>query len=190
MKLAELDLLAGKQAEAERQVEEVLKENPRSSDGLVLSGRMALARRNGKEAVQAFRTVLHDQPELATVHFLLGQAYVLTGESSLAKESFERAVALYPGQIDARRALVALESQSGQYQKARARLDDLLKQRPDDVAALEMLMRVDLITKNWVEAEQTLERLRTASKNSVVAIMAEGRLRQAQGQLDKASRCL
>jgi hypothetical protein len=49
-----------------------------------------------------------------------------------------------------------------------------------------MLMRVDLITKNWVEAEQTLERLRTASKNSVVAIMAEGRLRQAQGQLDKA----
>ena len=52
---------------------------------------MALARRNGKDAVQAFRTVLHDQPELATVHFLLGQAYLLTGETNLAKESFEHA---------------------------------------------------------------------------------------------------
>ena len=186
VKLAEMDLLSGKQAEAERQLEEVLKENPRSSDGLLLSGRMALARRNGKDAVQAFRTVLHDQPELATVHFLLGQAYLLTGENSLAKESFERAVALYPGQIDARRALVAIESQGGQYQQARARLDDLLKQRPDDVSALDMLMRVDLMTKNWVEAERTLERLRTASNDGVVASMAEGRLRQAQGQLDKA----
>jgi tetratricopeptide (TPR) repeat protein len=187
VKLAEMDLVSGKQAEAERQVEEVLKENPRSSDGLILSGRMALARRNGKDAMQAFRTVLHDQPELATVHFLLGQAYLLTGENNLAKESFEHAVALYPGQVDARRSLAALESQSGHHQQARARLDDLLKQRPDDLAALDMLMMVDLVTKNWAEAERTLERLRTASKDSAAAIMAEGRLRQAQGQFDKAS---
>ncbi|MCI0427367.1 MAG: tetratricopeptide repeat protein, partial [Nitrospiraceae bacterium] len=130
---------------------------------------------------------LHDQPELATVHFLLGQAYLLTGENHLAKESFEHAVALYPGQVDARRSLAALESQSGRHQQARARLDDLLKQRPNDLAALDMLMMVDLVTKNWVEAERTLERLRTVSKDSAVAIMAEGRLRQAQGQLDKAS---
>jgi tetratricopeptide (TPR) repeat protein len=148
---------------------------------------MALARRNGKDAVQAFRTVLHDQPELATVHFLLGQAYLLTGENNLAKESFEHAVALYPGQVDARRSLAALESQSGRHQQARARLEDLLKQRPNDLAALDMLMMVDLVTKNWVEAERTLNRLRAVSKDSVVAFMAEGRLRQAQGQLDQAS---
>ena len=187
VKLAEMDFIAGKQTEVERQVQEVLKENPRSSDGLILSGRMALARRNGNDAVQAFRTVLHDQPELATVHFLLGQAYLLTGENNLAKESFEHAVALYPGQVDARRSLAALESQSGHHQQARVRLDDLLKQRPDDLAALDMLMMVDLVTKNWAEAERTLERLRSASKDSAVAIKAEGRLRQAQGQLDKAS---
>ncbi len=187
VKLAEMDLISGKQEEAEQQVQQVLKENPRSSDALILSGRMALARRNEKDAVQAFRTVLHDQPELATVHFLLGQAYLLTGETNLAKESFEHAVALYPGQVDARRSLAALETQSGRHQQARARLDDLLKERPDDLAALDMLMMVDLVTKNWIEAERTLERLRTASKDSAIAIMAEGRLRQAQGRLDMAS---
>ena len=187
VKLAEMDLVSGKQAEAEQQVQEVLKENPRSSDGLVLLGRMALSRRNGKDAVQAFRIVLHDQPELATVHFLLGQAYLLTGENSLAKESFEHAVALYPGQVDARRSLAALESQSGRHQQARARLVDLLKQRPDDLAALDMLMMLDLVTKNWVDAERTLNRLRAVSKDSVVAFMAEGRLREAQQQFDKAS---
>jgi len=187
VKLAELDLYAGEKAEAERQIQDVLKLNPRSTEALVLSGRMALAKRNGKDAIQAFRTVLRDQPELATVHFLLGQAYQTTGEINLAKESFERAVALYPGQVDARRSLAAIDSQIGKPQQARARLDDLLKQRPDDLAALDMLINLDLATKNWPDAERTLERIQSVSKDSLVASMAEGRLREAQGQLGHAS---
>jgi tetratricopeptide (TPR) repeat protein len=189
VKLAEMDFVTGRQTEAERQVEEVLKENPRSSDGLILSGRMALARRNGKEAVQAFRTVLHDHPELATVQYLQGQAYQLIGESNLAKESFERAVALYPDQVDAKRSLAVLESRRGHYQQARARLDDLLKQRPDDVAALDMLMTLDLVTKNWQGAEQTLMRLRHhASAGNYVALVAEGRFYEAQRRVTEAAR--
>lgn len=188
VRLAEMDLLAGKQVEAERQVQEVLKENPRSSDGLILSGRMALARRNAKDAVQAFRTVLHDQPELATVHYLLGQAYQLTGETNLAKESFERAVVLYPNQVEAKRSLAVLESKSGRYQQARARLDELLKQRPDDVAALDMLMTLDLMTKNWPGAERTLTQLRQISGENAVALLAEGRFYEAQHRLIDAGK--
>jgi tetratricopeptide (TPR) repeat protein len=131
--------------------------------------------------------VLHDQPELATVHFLLGQSYLLTGENNLATESFEHAVALYPGQVDARRSLAALDSQSGRHQQARARLDELLQQRPDDVVALNMLMMLNLVTKNWPEAEHTVQRLHAVSNDSAVAFMAEGRLREAQRQYDKAS---
>ena len=186
VKLAEMDFVEGKQTDAERQVQEVLKENPRSSEGLMLTGRMALARRNGKDAVQAFRTVLHDQPELATVHYLLGQAYQLTGDTNLAKDSFERAVALYPDQVDAKRSLAVLESKVGRYQQARARLDDLLKQRPDDVAALDMLMTLDLVMKNWSGAEQTLNRIRHAAPESHLALMAEGRLHEAQRRLSDA----
>src|SRR4029077_13865142 len=97
------------------------------------------------------------------------------------------AVALYPGQVDARRSLAALESQSGRHQQARARLDDLLKQRPDDVAALDMLMMLDLVTKNWAGAERTLNRLHAVAKDTVLAYMAEGRLREAQPQYVQAS---
>jgi cellulose synthase operon protein C len=186
VRLAEMDVLSGKQAEAERQVQEVLKENPRSSDGLILSGRIALARRNGKDAVQAFRIVLHDQPEMAMVHYLLGQAYQLTGETNLAKESFEQAVTLYPDQVDAKRSLAVLESRSGRYEQARARLDDLLKQRPADLEALDMLMMVDLVTKNWPEAERTLQRMQSVGQESLPAYMAEGRLHQAQGRFERA----
>lgn len=188
VKLAEMDFQVGKQIDAERQVQEVLKENPRSIEGLTLTGQMALTRRNGKDAVQAFRTVLHDKPELAAVHYLLGQAYQLTGETNLAKDSFERAVALYPGQVDARRSLALLESKSGRHQQARARLEDLLKQRPDDVTALDMLMTLDLVTKNWQGADHTLARLRQVSGgNQSVALLAEGRFYEAQRRLSEAS---
>jgi predicted Zn-dependent protease len=187
VKLAEMDLEEGKQADAEREVAEALKENPRSAEALTLSGKMALANRNGKDAVQAFRTVLHDQPEQATVQFLLGQAYLLTKEPALARESFERAVALYPGQVDARRSLAILESQSGRHQEARVRLEDLLKQRPDDVSALEMLMSLDLVTGNLDEAGRSIERLRAAAGTSYAFYMAEGRYYQARHRPDEAS---
>ncbi|MBS0182889.1 MAG: tetratricopeptide repeat protein [Nitrospira sp.] len=186
VKLAEMDLLAGKQADAERQVEEVLKQNPRSADGLILSGRMALTRRNGKDAVQAFRIVLHDQPDMAMGHYLLGQAYQLTGELNLAKESFEQAVVLYPDQVEAKRSLAVLDSKSGRYEQARARLDNLLKQRPDDLQALDMLMMVSLVTKHWLEAERTLQRLQAVAKESPFTYMAEGRLHQARGRFERA----
>ena len=188
VRLAELDLITGKPAEAQRQVEEVLKQNPRSSEALVLSGRMALAKRNGKDAVQAFRTVLHDRPEMATVQYLLGKAYQLTGDTNLAKESFERAVALYPDQVDAKRSLAVLESQSGRYQQARARLGDLLDRQPHDLAALDMMITLDLITKDWKEAEKTLARIRSVSNNSYVARMAEGRFYEAQRRIEEAGR--
>jgi predicted Zn-dependent protease len=68
VKIAQLDFNAGRQAEAERRLSEVLRQNPRSAQGLILQGKMALIGRNGKDAVQAFRTVLRDQPELAHVH--------------------------------------------------------------------------------------------------------------------------
>ncbi|MFO0779546.1 MAG: tetratricopeptide repeat protein [Nitrospira sp.] len=188
VKLAEMDFLEGKHADAERQVQEVLKENPRSTEGLILTGQMALTRRSGKDAVQAFRTVLHDQPELAAVHYLLGQAYQLVGDINLAKDSFERAVILYPDQVDAKRSLALLESKSGRYQQARARLEELLKQRPHDVTALDMLMTLDVVTKNWQGAERTLTRLRQVSAdNQSIALLAEGRFYEAQRRLSEAS---
>ncbi len=188
VKLAEMDFLTGKQVDAERQVRDVLQRNPRSTEGLILTGRMALTRRNGKDAVQAFRTVLHDQPELATVHYLLGQAYQLAGDITLAKDSLERAVALYPDQVDAKRSLALLDSRSGRHQQARARLEDLLRQRPNDITALDMLMTLDVVTKNWPEAERTLSRLRQVSGgNQSVALLAEGRFYEAQHRLREAS---
>jgi len=186
VKIAQLDFTSGRMDEAERRLAEVLKVNPRLADGLILQGQMALTRRNGKEAVQAFRTVLRDQPELAHVQYLLGQAHVLAGEAPLARDSFERAATLYPGHVDAMLALAMLDSQQGQFQRSRARLEEVLKKQPAHFMALEMLFAVDLSTRDWIQAKATAARLRLAVGESPVAFMAEGRLHEAQGHMGKA----
>lgn len=176
VKIAQLDFHAGRQAEAEQRLSEVLRQNPRSAQGLILQGKMALIGRNGKDAVQAFRTVLRDQPELAHVQYLLGQAYLMTGDSSLARESFERSVALQPSLVEARFALAMMESRSGQPQSARARLKAILTSHPDHREAMELLFGLDLAAGDWNHAASILSRLRQLQGESAAVLMAEGRL--------------
>ncbi|HNI74836.1 MAG TPA: tetratricopeptide repeat protein, partial [Accumulibacter sp.] len=186
VKIAQLEFNAGRQEEAERRLSDVLRQNPRSAQGLILQGKMALIGRNGKDAVQAFRTVLRDQPELAHVHYLLGQAYMTTGDSALARESFERSVALQPSLLDAKLALATMESRSGQSQNARARLKAILTSHPDHQQAMELLFGLDLAAGDWSHAASLLSRLRQLEGETAAILMAEGKLCESRKEYAQA----
>lgn len=186
VKLAALDWSAGKQEEAEKRLADVLKENPRSSDALLLRGKIALQRGHGKDAIQDFRTVLKDQPELAEVHALLGRAYLATSETVLARESLEKAVSLNPRMTEAHLALAALDTSSGKLKEARARVEGLLKADPNNLHTLGVLLRLQAAEQDWAATEQTLSRARMAGADSAAADLAEGRLHQARKEWDQA----
>ncbi len=186
VKIAQIDFNAGHRAEAERRLTEVLRENPRSAEGLILRGKIALVGGNGKDAVQAFRTVLRDQPELAHVQYLLGQAYLAAGDSALARESFERAVSLHPGLPEPGLALAIMENQNGQAQRARTRVNSILKSHPDHRQAMELMFGLDLETGNWNDAASILSRLRQLEGESAAILMAEGRLYESRKEYARA----
>lgn len=180
VKVAALEWAGGHQAEAEKQLDEVLKENPRSSDALLLRGKIALRRGDGKDAIQDLRTVLKDQPELAEVHTLLGQAYLATSETVLARESFERAVMLNPKLTEAHMALAMLDTSSGKLKDARTRVEGLLKQNPNDLQTLSVLLNLQAAEQDWTATEQTLSRARAAGADRSSADLAEGRIHQTR----------
>lgn len=186
VKIAHLDFNAGRQAEAESRLAEVLSVNPRSAEGLILQGKMALVGKRAKDAIQAFRTVLRDQPEFALVQYLLGQAYIMSGESQLARESFERAMALNPDAIEPMLALATMETQAGQKSRAKALLVGILKAHDNYLPALERLFTLDLAAGEWSDAKTVLNRLRRVIGNNAVLQMAEGRLYEAQQDYPKA----
>jgi tetratricopeptide (TPR) repeat protein len=187
VKLAALDWSGGKEAEADRQLQEVLRENPRSMEGLMLQGKVALKRENGKEAIQAFRSVLKDQPELVEGHLLLGRAHLLAGETTLARESFDRAVALNPGLSEAQIVLAGLDAAAGRAVEAKQRVEAVLAREPHNLQALSALFRLQMAGQEWAQTEQTLSRLRGAGADQAVADMTEGGLYQARQEWDKAT---
>lgn len=188
VKIAMLDFSTGRYDEADGRLADVLRAHSRSVEGLILQGKIALARRKGKEAVQAFRSALRDQPEQPQVQLLLGQAHIMNGEEELARESLERAIALNPALGDSVVALAMLDSQTGNVPRARSRLRTLLNHQPTHVPALDLSFTLDLETGDWIQAKATLARLRAASGEGVVTSMAEGRLFAAQGDILKASK--
>ena len=186
VKLATLDWTENKQEAASLQLQEVLHDNPRASDALMLEGRMALRQGAGREAVRAFRTVLKDQPEQSEAYALLGQAHLLLEETSLARENLEKAVALSPNLYQAHLALSILDASSGRIKDARLRLEELLKQAPTNLGTLGMLLNLQAADRDWNGSDETLSRIRAAGANRFVSDLAEGNLYQARLQWDKA----
>ena len=186
IKLATLDWAAGKHDSASQQLQEVLRDNPRASDALMLEGRMALQQGAGREAVQALRTVLKDQPEQSEAYALLGQAHLMLEETNLARENLEKAVALSPNLYQAHLALAILDASSGRTKDARLRLEELLKQAPTNLGTLGMLLNLQAADRDWEGTDQTLVRIREAGANRFVSELAEGNLHQARLQWDEA----
>jgi tetratricopeptide (TPR) repeat protein len=186
VKLASLDLAEGKETEAERQLQEVLRENPRSAEGLMLQGKVALKRENGKDAIQAFRSVLKDQPELVEGHVLLGRAHLSAGETTLARDSFERAASLNPAQADVQIVLAGMDVMAGHPVEARQRLEIVLAREPQNLQALDAMFRLQVAGQDWTQTEVTLGRLRNAGAGQAWANMTEGSLHQAKKEWDQA----
>ena len=154
VKLAALDWIEGKREEAIRELDEALHDNPRSADALMLHGRIALQKGDGRGAIQDFRTVLKDQPEQAEAYALLGQSHLLTEETALAKENFEKAIALSPNLYQAHLALAILDASAGRTKDARSRLEEVLKQTPSDVNTLGLLLNLQTADRDWIGSER------------------------------------
>lgn len=180
VRLATLDWTEGKKEDAKKGLKGVLQENPRAAEALLLQGRIAMIQEDQKEAVQAFRSILKDQPERSDVQALLGEAYFLEGETTLARESLEKAVLLNRQEVGAARRLAQLDGIEGRRKEARLRLEAIVEKTPEDLESLQLLIHAQWADQDFRAAESTLAKIRAATTDPFLIGMAEGDLRQAE----------
>jgi tetratricopeptide (TPR) repeat protein len=186
VKLATMDWSSGKIEEAEQQLQTVLKENPRSTEGLILHGKIALQRGNGADAITDFRSVLKDQPERVEGYVLLARAHLIGGQADLARESLDRVIKMKPTLADAQLMVVGLDVAAGKIKEAKQRLESLLAAEPNNMAFLGAQFQLQLKEKDWNSSQATLKHLRQAGADSVAASLAEGHVALAQQKWDAA----
>lgn len=101
-----------------------------------------VARKDVDEAIEHFERAAYLDPSFALAHSALGAAYasrVMKGfgepdDHALAQESFDKALALDPHLIEARRDMIFIYLSSGQKELARAAADQLKREAPNDAS--------------------------------------------------------
>lgn len=167
-------------------IDEVLKENQRDNDALVLRGNLALARGDAPAAIADLRAVLRDQPNSIPVMRALARAHLQNNELALAEETLRSAAQSHPGDRQVRLELAQLLTQSGRAEQARPVLEQLTKETPSDVNTLESLFRVQAAMQDLAAARGTAETIRQVRPDMPLGWYLEGAVSEAEQEYDAA----
>jgi Flp pilus assembly protein TadD len=97
---------------------------------------MSFADKNPAAAIARIERQALLQPQSAGIQFLLGRAYLASGDRAKAEQAYLKSLELDPNAAPAYLALGQLYGASQDYDRAIAQLDKALEKRPDQPAAL------------------------------------------------------
>jgi len=186
--LAELLIQNGNIAGAEKILAEVLAKSPRDNDALVMRGNLALQSKDPKSAIADLRSVLRDQPNSIGVMRTLARAHLANGEPELAEETMRRALEINPKDPAARLDLAGLLVQLGKPGQAKPVVDELVKQDPGNVQALDLQFHADLATNDNADAKTAADAILALQPKEPLGSFYEGIVAEAQKRPEDALR--
>jgi tetratricopeptide (TPR) repeat protein len=186
-KLAALLIQNNQQDAAKQLVEEVLKENARDNDALILRGNLLLAKGDAPGAIADLRAVLRDQPNAIPVMRALARAHLQNDELAIAEETLRSASQASPGDRAVRLELAQLLAQSGRPEQAKPMLEQLATETPDDLPTQESLFRTLATLKDMAGARTTAEHIRQMRPDLPIGPYLVGTVDESEQKLDAAA---
>src|SRR2546421_10039404 len=154
-----------------------------------------IARKDVDEAIEHFERAAYLDSSFALAHSALGAAYasrVMKGfgepeDHALAREAFDKALALDPHLIEPRMNMIFIYLSSGEKAKARAAADELKREAPNDASIHFIRGIVARLDGDYDKAMRSLDRmLRLNPAERVVVAYNRARLLTYQGRYDEA----
>lgn len=166
LQLAELAVQAKNYDEANRQLAEVSKVRPRDVQLLMIKARMQLDQKKPDEAIKSLEMAAKYEPNIPSIHYLMGIAYTQSGNLQRAQSSFEQAIGIDAKFVDADTALAELMLARGQPDNALINLDAASKIAPGRPDIYLLKGAAYLMKGNAKEAKAALGQFITMSPNS------------------------
>jgi tetratricopeptide (TPR) repeat protein len=133
--LARLHLLKGEFDSAKQYTDEVITTSGSNVDAQFTLGQIYLQKKDGLNAVSAFRTVVAERPEAVKGHLFLAQAHLLNKERKLVKDVLVNGIEANPTAAPLHRALARLYLANKDYPAAEKQLRLIVEQHPKDARA-------------------------------------------------------
>lgn len=185
-RVAALELGRGNTQAASALVAEVLKENARDNDALILRANISLASANPTSAITDLRAVLRDQPNALPVMRALARAYSQNGEAEQAEETLRSAVQISPKDPESRLELAQVLTNAKKYDQAAPMLEQLAKDAPLNVNVEEALFRVQAAQQHHDEARATAQSIQKAHPNMALGYYLAGLVDEDDGKVQNA----
>ncbi len=154
-----------------------------------------VARQDIDAAIEHFERASEMDPSFALAHSALGAAYaarVMKGfgereDHQLAREAFDKALALDSHLIEARRNMIFIYLSSGEKAKARAEVDALKREAPNDASVHFVRGVVARLDGDYEKALRSLDRMLKLNPNErVVVSYNRARILTYLGRFDEA----
>jgi len=186
LRAADVLLRAGQAVEADAQIALVLQADPGNLDGLLLRGRMAMARGRPDLAIEDFRAVLQQRSESFDVLSMLVRAYVASGQSELAEAGLRRAIEVQPTHAGARLELIQLLGVANRHDDALKEIDRALEVLPNNLPILQARVEVLMAKQEWDLAEAQARQIQDLYPRAIAGYMQLGHIYFTQNRFDKA----
>jgi tetratricopeptide (TPR) repeat protein len=183
----------GKRAEALPLLGDLVKANPKDASIRTLRAGLLLESGSAADrdiALTEFLALTKEKPEVATLHFALGQAYLRKGQVPEAVSQFKEAIQRNKGLMPARFALAEISRRGGDMKELLRITNEILAIKPGDLDA--RFYRSIALTGNgdFDQADRELTSLLTDTKDVtaryVAAELQLGLLRTSQKRYQEA----
>jgi tetratricopeptide (TPR) repeat protein len=168
LQLSRLLLATENTQEADGLIEEILKQDNKNTDALMLRANRRIGKNYLDTAIEDLRAVLNEQPRSIPALLLLSRAHELSGSIELADERLAVAAktAKYAPNVGLRYVRFLMSRGFGE--RAEDVAQQVLARNSQNVQALTVMAQIKLRRQDWVGAEELSERIRKIdSKNRV-----------------------
>jgi tetratricopeptide (TPR) repeat protein len=172
---------------AEVLIEEVLAENPRQKEALLIRAALSLQGNAADKGIGDLRTILKDDPGYVRAHRLKARAHLLKKEISLARQSLENAIQAQPQEAAANVELVKLLVNIGELDEAVEVLEQMLKFSPDSLLVNEAVAKIRSRQKQWDQVARFAEQMRRTHPDNPIGYYYQGLAHQGEEKLEESN---
>lgn len=181
MAIAEKDLETAKSL-----VEEVIVEDQRNSQSLMLRAGISIEEKDYDSAIADLRTVLKDIPDSQKALLFLATAHMKNGQVDLAQEALEKTLVVNPTNIIANKDLAKILVSKGDLDSAAEKLQQAHKAHEKNPEIMVMLIDLNIRRKQWDQAEAMAKLLGTLPDHKTLSSYKLGQLHFLQEQYKEA----
>lgn len=152
----------------------------------VVLGELAMREQDLKIAQAEFQKAISLQATNAPAHLAFANLYQLKNDKANAEKEFKAAADNSPWRSTGRLKYADFKVQNGAVDDGKAIINEVIKQAPDYIPAYTSLMNLAYNQRHYDECATLVEKVLTRDQMNFEALVTNGRLKMAKGDVDHA----